>query len=96
MLDVTKELSEAQQAALFTLLTYAEPGERGVDWDEENPAEFDDVELARLCLLEAWPVDDWNRRIEDLHGAWERHAALLEEFRPQCAAPINSTTSRGD
>ena len=83
MLDVTKELSEVQQAALFTLLTYAEPGERGVDWDEENPAEFDDVELARQCLLEAWPVDDWNRRIENLKTERERHAALLEEFRPQ-------------
>ena len=86
MLDVTKELSEVQQAALFTLLTYAEPGERYVDWDEENPAEFDDVELARLCLLKAWPVDDWNRRIEDLHGEQERQSRLLEAFRPEPVA----------
>ena len=83
MFDVTKELSEVQQVALFTLLTYAEPGERGVEWDDENPAEFDDVELARLCLLEAWPVDEWNRRIANQETEYERHAALLEEFRPQ-------------
>lgn len=77
-MDVTKELSEVQQEALFTLLTYAEPAERGVDWDEEDPAEFDDLELARQCLLSVWPVDDWNRRIDD--------PALLEEFRPAIAA----------
>jgi hypothetical protein len=85
MLDVTKELSEAQQAALFTLLTFLEPEERGVDWDEETPAEFDEVELARLCLLEAWPLDDWNRRIDNLGSEIERVAALLEEFRPEYA-----------
>ncbi len=85
MLDLTKELSEAQQAALFTLLTHAEPGEHCVDWDEENPAEFDDVELARLCLLKAWPVDDWNRRI-DSDDEFERRASLLEEFRPEPVA----------
>ena len=83
MFDVTKELSEAQQAALFTLLTYAEPGDRCVEWDEENPAEFDDVELARLCLLEAWPVDDWNRRIADSDAEYKRQTALLEKFRPE-------------
>ncbi len=85
MLDVTKELTEAQQAALFTLLKYAEPGERGVDWDEEDPAKFDVIELARLCLLEAWPADDWNRRIGS-DDKYVRNAALLEEFRPECVA----------
>ena len=67
MKDVTKELTEAQQAALFTLLTWEEPQERCVDWDWDNPAEWDEIELARRCLLDAWPVDDWNRRI-DLRG----------------------------
>jgi hypothetical protein len=62
--DVTKQLSEAQQVALFTLLTFLEPSERGVDWDEENPAAYDEIELSRLCLQRAWPVDDWNRRVE--------------------------------
>ena len=85
MFDVTKELSETQQAALFTLLTYAEPGERSVDWDEDDPAEFDDVELARRCLLEAWPVDDWNRRIDNSEVERERDAGMLEEFRPEPA-----------
>ena len=86
MFDVTKELSEAQQAALFTLLTFVEPGDRCVEWDEENPSEFDDVELARLCLLEAWPVDDWNRRIADSDAEYERRTALLAKFRPAIAA----------
>ena len=61
--DIAKQLNEAQRVALFTLLTYLEPGERGVDWDEENPEEFDEIELARLCFLGVWPADDWNRYI---------------------------------
>ncbi len=61
--DVTKQLSESQRVALFTLLTYVEPEERGVDWDEENPEEFDDIELSRLCFVKAWPANDWNQRI---------------------------------
>ncbi len=62
--DITTKLSEAQQLALFNLLTFLEPAERGVDWDENNPAECDEIELSRLCLQQAWPVDDWNRRVE--------------------------------
>jgi hypothetical protein len=46
---------------------------------------FDDVELARLCLLEAWPVEDWNRRVNS-DDEFERCASLLEEFRPEPAA----------
>ena len=61
--DVTRQLNETQQVALLRLLTFLEPGERGVDWDWDNPAEFDNIELSRLCLLAAWPVDDWNRQV---------------------------------
>ena len=62
--DISKQLSEAQQVALFNLLAFLGPAERGVDWDEKNPAEFDEIVLSRLCLLQAWPVDDLIRRMQ--------------------------------
>ena len=65
--DITKQLSEYQLVALSILLEFADPRDRGVDWDLDNPEEFDDVELARSCLLQSWPVDDWNRRYEEQH-----------------------------
>ena len=82
MFDVTKELSEAQQAALFTLLTYANLGIAASSGTKRTLG-VRRRELARLCLLEAWPVDDWNRRIADSDAEYKRQTALLEKFRPE-------------
>ena len=62
--DVTKQMSETQRVAPYKLLTELDPDARCIDWDNENPAEFDEIELARLCFLKAWPLDDWNRRYD--------------------------------
>jgi hypothetical protein len=93
--DITKQLSEYQLVALSILLEFADPGARGVDWDLDNPEEFDDVELARWCLLQSWPVDDWNRRYDEQHRWFcaqhgdyveNRQDRLLEQSRPECVA----------
>ncbi len=67
--DVTKQLSETQRVALYKLLKELDPDARCINWDNENPAEFDEIELARLCIVKTWPLDDWNRR-DDAESIW--------------------------
>jgi hypothetical protein len=78
--DVTDRLSEVQLVALLNLLGFVDEVIHFGDGDEKNPAELNDIELSLLCFKEAWPTDDWNRRVDTAsHWIYDEHGDLVRD-----------------
>ena len=77
--DVTDRLSEVQLVALLKLLGFVDEVIHFDDGEEKNPAELDDIELSLLCFQEAWPTDDWNRRMDaENHWIYDENGDLVK------------------